>query len=208
MVQSSNQVTSNVSSQLLHIRSWSFSFSKPMCNNMLSFGRNIHVWGKKKVPAGQTEEGSCHRVATSCKKSNQTLHSSCSTTFSGRLIYVFLSSSHTESFHAMQWRAQPSRVQLVIKLLWQCYMTCDHMTGCKLRKSESDELCHRGDSDDWWRWRWQGSHVPTWQLASTASGLTLATHCTGLQMKCKFCKISQKKLHNFVQLCLCTALHF
>ena len=121
------------------------------------------------------------------------------------LIYVFLSSSHTESFHAMQWRAQPSRTQLVIKLLWQCYMTCDHMTGYKLRKSESDELCHRGVSDDWWRWRWQGSHVPTWQLASTASGLTLATHCTGLQMKCKFCKISQKIC---TTLCNCaSALH-
>ena len=52
-----------------------------------------------------------------------------------------------------------------------------------------------GDGDD-------KDHVPTSQLAS---GLTLATHCTGLQMKCKFCKISQKIC---TTLCNCTsALH-
>ena len=79
---------------------------------MLSFGRNIHVWGKKKVPAGQTEEGSCHRVATSCKKSNQTLHSSCSTTFSGRLAphicFLIFFSYREFSCNAMKGTTQQS----------------------------------------------------------------------------------------------------
>ena len=63
------------------------------------------------------------------------------------------------------------------------------MTGGKHRESESDGCCHWGDSDDWWRcWRQRSrAHLTACQAQPKAS-----PQCTGLQMQCKFCKISQK----------------